>query len=383
MIIGFDAKRLFNNFTGLGNYSRTLLHNLLYFSQKDSYYLYSPSILQRRETEEFIKNPQYRIIVPDTIFKSYWRSVLILKQLLKDNVEIFHGLSHEIPLNIQKSKIRSVVTMHDLIFEIYPETYSFIDRNIYSKKYRYSCKISDKIIAISESTKNDIVKLYGIGAEKIEVIYQSCHPLFYNLADNINSDEILRKYNIPSNYLLYVGSVIERKNLATIINSFGHLSNDFMIPLVVVGNGGKYKSLIKRLIRSRGLEKYVIWIENLTTGDDLRVLYRRAATFIYPSMYEGFGIPIVEALLSKTPVITSNVSSLPEAGGPGSYYIDPTDSEQLASGIEKILSDANYKENMIKIGHSYAMDKFDAERTTKQLLAVYENLESATDLTRN
>jgi glycosyltransferase involved in cell wall biosynthesis len=336
--------------------------------------LYSPSVRSNPETEEFINNPAYHTIVPDTIFRSYWRSVSILKQLQKDKIQLYHGLSHEIPLNMQKARIRSVVTMHDLIFKIYPWTYHFIDRHIYDVKFRYSCINSDRIIAISENTKNDIVRFYGIDPEKIEVIYQSCNPLYYSIEKHNSPDGILKKYNIPGDYLLYVGSVTKRKNIATIIEALGYLPEDLKIPLVIVGQGSRYKIEILRLIVKKQVSKYVIWIDNLTSNDELRVLYEQARIFIYPSVYEGFGIPVIEALLCRTPVITSNVSSLPEAGGPGSYYIDPTDPEQMAAGISKILTDANYKEQIVKSGYSYALEKFDPERNTRKLLELYGKL---------
>jgi glycosyltransferase involved in cell wall biosynthesis len=374
MIIGFDAKRLYNNFTGLGNYSRTLLHNLLHFSTGNNYHLYTPSITSCPETEEFINNPACRTFIPDTILSSYWRSVSIMNQLRVDNIQIYHGLSHEIPLNIHKSKIRSIVTIHDLIFKIYPGTYHFIDRKIYDRKFRYSCKNSDRIIAISENTKNDIVRLYGIDPGKIEVIYQSCNPLFYSSTDNENAYDILKKYNIPDDYLLYVGSITERKNLSVIIKAFNHLPIDLKIPLVVVGKGGRYKKEIQKLIEKEALGHYVIWIDDMSSNKDLRKLYKRARVFIYPSVYEGFGIPLIEALLSKVPVITSNVSSLPEAGGPGSYYIDPMDPEQLAAGINKLLSDTKYKEKMIETGYSYATEKFDAAKSTRKLTDLYSKI---------
>ena len=374
MIIGFDAKRLFNNFTGLGNYSRTLLHNLLLYSPENEYYLYSPSIKSNPQTYEFINNPGFTSFEPNTAFPSFWRTVSILKQLQKDNLSIYHGLSHELPLGISKSGIRSVVTMHDLIFKIYPETYKIIDRTIYDKKFRYSCQAADRIIAISESTKNDIVRLYNIDSENIDVIYQSASPLFYSQNLQVDYNETLRKYKIPENYLLYVGSITERKNIATIINAYGHLPDDLKIPLVIVGSGGKYRNFIEELIVKKNLGKLVIWINNLTDNEELKVLYNKASMFIYPSVYEGFGIPVIEAMLSRTPVITSNISSLPEAGGPDSYYIQPTDAGQMAEGIKKILSDTKYRENMIESGYSYAKEKFDAEKNTRKLIDLYNRL---------
>ena len=374
MIIGFDAKRLFNNFTGLGNYSRTLLHNLQLFCPENEYHLYTPSVISNLQTAEFINNSSYKTFVPNSLFKSYWRSVSIVNQLQKDKLDIFHGLSHELPVNINKSGIRSVVTMHDLIFKIYPSTYKLIDRSIYDRKFRYSCVKSDKIISISESTKRDIIELYGIDSKKIEVIYQSCNPLFYSQQSIENRDLITGRYHLPENYLLYVGSVTERKNIATIIESYDFLPGDLKLPLVIVGNGSSYRNTVLKLIEKKNLGKYVIWITNLTNPEELKALYNKASVFIYPSVYEGFGIPVIEAMLSRAPVITSNVSSLPEAGGPDSFYIQPTDAEQMAEGIKKILTDTNYRKKMVESGYSYAREKFDAAANTKKLVDLYSSL---------
>ena len=162
MRIGFDSKRLFNNLTGLGNYSRTLLRNLGKYYKDHEYFLYSPNLNRTQETSFFLDQEPFYPKTSNSIFKSYWRSYSIVNQLKKDEIELYHGLSHEIPAGLKKSKIKSIVTIHDLIFKIYPKLYNYLDRKIYDQKIRYSCTQADKIIAVSNNTKSDIINLYNI-----------------------------------------------------------------------------------------------------------------------------------------------------------------------------------------------------------------------------
>lgn len=374
MRIGFDAKRLYCNFTGLGNYSRTLVKNLKDFYPDNEYHLYTPKVKNNPKTDHFLNNPSYHTHIHKGMFKSLWRSYGIADQLKKDNIELYHGLSHEIPINLHKTKIKSVLTIHDLIFKIYPHTYSAINRKIYDLKFKYSCIHADKIIAISNSTKNDIIKHYNIPSDKIDVIYQSCDPLFYQSDKNPESGKILKQYNIPSEYLLYVGSVEKRKNLKTLIEAYSILTPNSKIPLVVVGNGKAYKNEMMQLIAAKGLDKLFIWVDNLKDTLHLQTLYRNSMAFIYPSLYEGFGLPIAEALLSKTPVITSKFSSLPEAGGPDSAYIDPTKPEEMADAINKVLTDQGLRNTMVNKGYEYALENFTAEKVTRQVIESYKKI---------
>lgn len=369
--IGFDAKRLFNNFTGLGNYSRTLLRNLAEFYPDNAYFLYTPRVVKNEETQFFLNSPLYHVQLPKGQPKAYWRSWGVQRDLRKHKIQLFHGLSHEIPFGINKSKIKSVVTIHDLVFKHYPAHFPWLDRQIYDSKFRYACKNADKIIAISESTKKDIIEFYNIPAEKIEVIYQSCHERFMQEKSPKAIEAVLKKYQLPADYFFYVGSLIERKNLLGIVQALELLPNDLKLPLVVIGDGKAYKLKVQEYIARKGLQKQVIFIK--ADFDDMPALYQQARIFIYPSVYEGFGIPVLEALFSQTPVITSNISSLPEAGGANSCLVDPTQPEQIAEGVQKILRDDAFRKNMVEKGFDYAQ-QFKGEPLTEQLMALYESL---------
>jgi glycosyltransferase involved in cell wall biosynthesis len=374
MKTGYDAKRLFCNFTGLGNYSRTLLNNLSQSYPDNDYFLYTTAVKNCTETRSFLDNPQFKVHNSSALFKAYWRSFSILKQLKKDNINIYHGLSHELPVGIGSTNIKSVVTIHDLIFKIFPQTYNPFDRFIYNLKFKYSCKNADLIIAISESTKKDIVRFYDIKPEKIQVIYQACNAVFYSLqgADSLN--EVKMKFKLPDNYILSVGSLTERKNLKLLIKAYKYLPAEYALPIVIVGKGENYKKELEQLINTANVSDKVIWLDNLNSNSDLQAIYQMSRMLVYPSVYEGFGLPVAEALLSATPVITSNCSSLREAGGPDSLYINPADEKQLAEAIMRVLSDGNMENKMKINGLEYAKMMFDSKLSSELLINCYEKL---------
>lgn len=374
MRIGFDAKRLYNNFTGLGNYSRTLVFNLQRYFPEDDYYLYTPKIKKDITTLSFLENQNYQTIAYEGMFKGLWRSSFIKRNLTEDRIDIFHGLSHEIPMGLDRTSIRSVVTIHDLIFLTYPDMFTAIDRAIYNYKFRYACRHADKIIAISESTKQDIIKYFGTPENKIEVIYQAIQPVFHTMQSQENAENTIQKYKLPKDYLLYVGAINSRKNLLGLVKALVLLPVDMRIPLVVVGNGRQYKEEVLKYAGQNGISDRLIFINNLHAPEELQAFYQKAKIFIYPSFYEGFGLPVTEALLSKVPVITSGLSSLPEAGGPDSCYVHPDRPEEIADAIENILSDTVKCQEMIEKGYLFAKKQFDVGHLTTQVHQLYQQI---------
>ena len=374
MRLGFDAKRLFNNFTGLGNYSRTLVSNLLDFHPDEEYYLYTPRTTSDPSVKRFLDNKSVTTYWPNTPFKSLWRAYSMTGQLKKDRIDLYHGLSGEIPFGIPAGSMKTIVTVHDLIFLVYPETYKPIDRFFYDRKFRSACSRADIVVAISSSTRNDLIRFYGMDPERIKIIYQACDPVFYSGPDSSVMKEVTDTYRLPANFLLYVGSIIERKNLTGIVKAISILPKNLKIPLVVVGDGGSYKDETRRFISEVKLEESVIWIEDLHDSNRLKALYNLSSAFLYPSLYEGFGIPVAEALLSRIPVLTSDKSSLPEAGGPGSYLVNPEEPEHIAHGIEKILTDTTLRDKMITEGYSYASEKFSPRITSEQMFRLYREI---------
>ena len=372
--LGFDAKRFFNNYTGLGNYSRNIIHNLSSAFPENEYYLYTPKVGSNTEANEYIKTGKYNLIQAETPFKSLWRSYGVRNNLIKDKIHVFHGLSNEIPFGMKKTKIRTVVTIHDLIFLKYPELYPLVDRSIYDIKFRYACKNADIVIAISKATKNDIVKYYNIDPHKIKVVYQPCADNFFTPKSYEDLASLILKHKLPSSYILYVGSVIRRKNLLNVVKTYKILPDDLKLPLVIVGRADNaYKQNIIEYIRQNQLDKYIIWLENIS-NNDLPAIYQKASLFIYPSQYEGFGIPVLEALFSKVPVITSNTSSLPEVVGNGAIMIDSDKPDELYIAMKELLLNRNFYADMQQQALRQAV-RFNWKASARELLKLIGKIE--------
>ncbi len=367
MRIAFDAKRAFNNTSGLGNYSRYTISSLCELYPDHQYSLYTPSLcsgVKYRPPENAVT------ALPNGFFakrfKSYWRSVGLKSRLLKDNVELYHGLSNELPLGIEKTGIKSVVTIHDLIFMCLPELYKSFDRKVYLKKTRNAVREADQIIAISQQTKDDLIELLDADPKKINIIFQGCHPWFYDASASGELVRIREQYDLPEKYLLYVGTIEKRKNLLKIIQSL-HKGN-INIPLVAVGRKTAYMDEIGQYIKENKIKnvKFIHYIPN----NDLPSVYQMAHAFVYPSAYEGFGIPILEALNSGIPLVTSRGGCLEETAGPGGLLVDPNDPEEMINAIRRVIEDEELRKNLIKDGKKHAL-KFRPEHTIPQLIDVY------------
>ena len=232
----------------------------------------------------------------------------------------------------------------------------------------YGCKVADQIIAISRQTKSDLIEFLNINENKIEVVYQSCNTSFY---DNVGREErevIRKKYDFPKEFILYVGTIEKRKNLLSIVRAINEYNID--MPLVAIGRPGDHIKEVKAYIDKHNMTERVIIDHNVETAD-LPAIYQMSVLFVYPSVFEGFGIPIIEALNSKTPVISSKGGCFQEAGGPDSIYIDPDNTEELANEIKKVLSDNTLQERMIINGYEF-VQKFRDENIANNLAEVYE-----------
>ena len=378
MRIGFDAKRAYHNGTGLGHYSRTLIRSLASEFPEHEYFLFNP----KQSTKFSIEGPGIKEILPagllNNLFSGIWRSSWVAKDLAKMGIDLYHGLSHEIPFGIENTTVKSVVTMHDLIPERNPEQYKAIDVKIYQKKFRFACENATSIIAISNQTRDDIVHYYGIPQEKITVCYQSCNPAFAKKVDEGQKQIIRAKYNLPEKFFLSVGSIIERKNLLNVCKAMAQLKGEINIPLVVIGNGGAYKQIVKDYIKEAGLEKSIIFLSEKSVADlsgyktaaDFPAIYQLATALLYPSFFEGFGIPVLEGLWSEVPVITSNVSCLPEAGGKGAYYVNPSSADEIALAMKRIYNEPSLVATLKKLGLEHAAS-FTPANCARNVMQVY------------
>jgi glycosyltransferase involved in cell wall biosynthesis len=356
MKIGFDAKRAFNNKSGLGNYSRNLIRGIIKNNPLEDYFLFN-SEASRYKLQDFLeKRSNIHLVEPQSFwgkeFPGWWRSYGITKNANQLNLDLYHGLSNEIPLNSHLMKAKKLITVHDLIFMRFPEFYNAADRKMYTIKTKKSCALADGIVAVSEQTKNDLIEFLDVPKEKIHVIYQTCDENFFHdneYTTNNNSPEKL----LPDNYILYVGTIEQRKNLLALVRAIHELDKTMQVTLLVVGKETSYSKEVVTYVERFGLERRVVFMKSVNNAL-MPLIYRKAKAFIYPSIYEGFGIPIIEALVSKVPVITTRGGCFPEAAGPGSVFVDPDNAEELADAIRLVLTDEAKRKEMIATGYAYA-----------------------------
>lgn len=373
MRIGIDAKRAVYNSRGLGNYSRDLIRIL---TEQHPEHLYLLFYAKSSKTALLERPAQCQVIEPKNLLSkqlpSLWRSFGIPAEYDRLQLDIFHGLSNEIPYQFGKKTTRTVLTMHDLIFLKFPELYPWIDQKIYRQKYLSSCKRADQVIAISQQTKQDLIEFADMDENKIKVIHQGCNPIFRSPAKTETLCDVRKKYNLPDSYILTVGAIEERKNQLSIVKAL--FAGKIDLPLIIVGKSvGNWQREMEHHITKMRLSHQVFFLNDVP-NEDLPSIYQQSSLFVYPSFYEGFGIPLLEALNSGVPVISSKGSCLEEAGGPGSIYIDPRECEELAVAMNQILFDSKRREQMIREGYEYAelfSDKNIADKVNDVYLSLH------------
>ena len=383
MNIGYDGKRIVRNGTGLGSYGRTLINSLSAVDTEDTFLLYAPDKGRDDLRSQIILRPNVHFCYPSHqvsgIKKALWRSHGIVKDLVRDHVDLYHGLSGELPIGIHKAGIPTVVTIHDLIFLRHPEYYNWIDVQIYKWKFLQTLKEADHIIAISECTKHDILYYSNYPEDKITVIYQSAARRFDNKTsrsdNNINSTDNNIEENtsilkgLGERYILQVGTIEERKNALETVAALEDLPKD--IHLVLVGRQTAYTEQLLRYARQHALEPRLHILSGVS-NDDLPVLYHHASCFVYPSRYEGFGIPIIEAIQCGLPVVAATGSCLEEAGGPDSLYVSPDDPHALAEAVLTMLNRPDRAE-VIARSQQYVR-RFENNCVAEEVMGVYRTI---------
>ena len=361
MTIGYDAKRLFHNKTGLGVYSRQLLTGLVKFYPNHKYVLFSKAPNKSPYYKDFMSYPIVQSRAP------LWRSWGVNKSIKNHHCQIYHGLSHELPIGIKGTGVATIVTMHDVIFKVDPGLYPAVDRWTYDKKWNHACRVADRIIAISEQTKRDLCHYYQVDPSKIHVI----HPPFGAAHKEVDHQKIKKKYRLPDQFFLYVGALTKRKNVIVILRAMALQKPTHRMPLVIVG-AGREKSALLRYASTKNLDNLLIFLGHLDRRE-LAGLYQLSIALIYPSLYEGFGLPIVEAIQNKTGVITSNISSMPEALGPGGLTADPTDERDILAKMEKMAGDSDLRADLIHAGTSH-IKSFSIENIARKHIELYQSL---------
>ncbi|MCM1483771.1 MAG: glycosyltransferase family 4 protein [Muribaculaceae bacterium] len=354
MKIGFDAKRAILNDTGLGNYSRRVIEELSESMPDSELILYTP--YTRADKPMIDSRTNVSIHLPDsTVWRkasAIWRIGRGLTgQLKRDGIDLYHGLSNELPLDIHRSGIPSVVTIHDVIFRRCPDNYNAPDRLIYDYKFSRAARNATRVIAISECTKRDIVSLYGVNPDKIDVIYQSCDPSFAAPLSEADIQRVKQAYSLPDRFIAMVGTLEPRKNQMLAVRALRHIDPE--VHLVIAGRPRRdYGSQIEREILRQGVSDRVHLLSGIPFKD-LPAMYRCAEITAYTSRYEGFGLPVVEAISAGTPVIAATGSCLEEAGGAGGVYVDPDDYMGFAEAANRLLQSVTLRDDMVRHGREH------------------------------
>lgn len=368
MKIGIDIRILsfHHNKAGIYQYVYNLVSNLLSVDAQNEYILLS-TIRGFRGDEKisshFVRRFSGRL---STLFLE---KLSVPVEVLIGKINIFHGPCFFIPRSLSS---KSIVTIHDLLPFRHPEFLPVKWNNAVKKSTYASVKKADSIIAVSDYTKNEIMDLFKIPGERIRVIHNGISPIFKQVKDQSKINDVKAKYGVNGPYLLFVGNIEPKKNIEKLIRAFVMLRNetDYKYSLLIAGGKAWHYPKVRDLVRELQISNEIIFTD-VVEDDELPHLYSGAELFVFPSLHEGFGIPVIEAMSCGTPVVTSNATSIPEIAGDAALLIDPSSESEIAEAMHKILSSSIIRGQLIKKGIERAK-KFSWEKTSLETLKLYK-----------
>lgn len=372
MKIAIDATIIRKENTGTGFYIINLINGLAKIKDGNDYYIFTSSI-QSKEFFNF-ESSNFHIVnknFKNRIFRVIWQFFLLPFELKKLKVGVLHSPNYITPLF--KLGFKVIVTIHDLTFYLFPEKFTVTKRLLFKYMLPLFIKIADKIIAVSNNTKKDILKFFKIPESKIIVTFES-YPEYYD-KDGYGASvgNTLNNYKIKNKYLLFVGMIEPRKNILSILKAFREIDADLELDLVIAGKKGWYYKEIEEYqseLLNSGIKNNIIFT-GYVSEPELKYLYKNAYIFIYPSIYEGFGIPPLQAMVCKVPVITSSLSSLPEVVGDAAIMVNPYDIKEISSAIRILYIDFDKRTELVNKGVIQAK-KFSQENFAKNTIEVYK-----------
>jgi glycosyltransferase involved in cell wall biosynthesis len=351
------------NRTGMGNYIFHLVQELVKLD-RELYYFVGDFV----DETLFSAEHHFNIGLPHSDIP-FSNQLLALDGFIR-NYDLLYSPYYPIP---ERRTFKGVLNLMDLIPLRYPEL--FMSNSLYDVHIRKCVQSIDHIVAISEATKLDAIHFYQLDPEKITVIYPGINPVFLNASEHAEEDaKILESYQIKEPYILSVCTLEPRKNLARTLEAYTIVrqnSADRMQLVLVGGLGWKYESLLQQ-IESHPFREDIV-LTGFVPDGNLPVFYRHAKVFVYASLYEGFGLPVLEAMACGVPVVTSNVSSLPEAGGHAAIYSDPYDSQSIAEGIEQVINNQKRRMDLIASGLKHAQN-FSYKKAALQLHEIFRKV---------
>lgn len=374
--IWLEATHLFMSPTrhqsGIGYYTENIIRSLIELDQNDDFSVVANLFATNKPSKVKIspaaKNYNYKFIrfLPGKVWNQLIKRRVLppVNVLLKDTPDVMVNFDF-VRLPVSK-KVKTLTVIHDLAFLHYPEFVQSRNLARLKKFVPLAIKKSDRIVAVSEHTKSDIVKSYKVDPQKIDVVSNAVnHKVFFpqQLKNNVQ-----KKYSLPDSYILFIGNIEPRKNILGIIEAFGKLPAQLQAvhPLVLVGGKGWNDEGIVTALNNSSAKEHIVRV-GYVDDDDLAQVYAGAQIFVFPSFYEGFGLPVLEAMASGTPVITSKVSSLPEVGGDAVLYVDPKKSNTIAEAMKKLLLNRELQQTLIKKGIVHSK-QFSWEQSAGQML---------------
>ena len=350
------------NRVGSSEFCFQLLSKLAKLDSVNEYSVFLP-IKQTSDMPKETEKWKYVVIQS----KKLWTLLGLSGKLKNYKLDVFFSPTHYLPLSVASP---SVISILDVSYLYFPKL--FKKKDLYQLKLwgGYSIKKAKKIITISNSSKNDIIKMYKVNPEKITVVYPGIKELKTENLKLKSMDELKKKYGISSPYILFVGTLQPRKNIVKLVEAFSKLQSK--TELVIVGKKGWQFEDILNAPKKYGVEDRVKFLDSVSDSD-LPAFYKNALCFCLPSLYEGFGLPILEAMQYGCPVATSNVSSLPEAGGEAAVYFDPENVGEITKALQSLIDDEELRKNLVKKGYEQ-VKKFSWEKTAKETLKVLEAL---------
>jgi glycosyltransferase involved in cell wall biosynthesis len=375
MRITFDLSPAVHHHAGLGRYAHELLAALIARGRTDQYcaFYYAPHGDERPDPP-VDRVPSRTIRLP----AKPWRMSVLLAYFMGLTMDrwlppgdIFHATDHLLP---PLRSVRSVFTVHDLIFRFFPEYHLPLNRWYLSLMLPRFIHRADAIIAVSENTRRDVARLMQIPADKITVIYEGVSPAFCPVTDRSALERVRQKYHLPPHFILYLGTIEPRKNLLMLLNAYRALltQNKSAPDLVIAGRRGWLYQPVFDRVREQGLDTRVHFTGWIEAGDQ-PLLLSAADVFVYPSLYEGFGLPPLEAMACGLPVLSSGASSLPEIVGEGGILLDPQDTSAWVQALGRVLADGTLRADLSARGVAQA-GKFSWDRSARETISVYERL---------
>ena len=371
LYIGVNARYLQRDITGIERYILEVLQNLATVDKENTYTLFFgshghlPKLPDAANHHKYITHMNTR----SRLMRVLWEQFILGTEVARKKIDVFHGTSFVLPF-IKSCKY--VITIYDLAFMASPDSFTLANRLYFKLFLAPSIKLADKIIAISQATKKDIIKYFHVPADKVEVIHCALSPKIHKETNNEKLQEVKKKYSLPDKFIMFTGLISPRKNLDRSIKAFAKVRHQIPHKFVIVGKKGWLYEPVFKLVEKLGIQKDVIFTGYIP-DDDLCALYTLADIFMFPSLYEGFGLPILEAMACGCPVITSNISSMPEVAGDAALLVNPYSVNDIAKAIERIYCDKNLRKQFVNKGYAQ-IKKFTWKNTAKRTLKVYESL---------